>query len=70
MKPKFVEMEPLIRHELGPLVITPFPALHTVKTNPMSLRVEVAGKVISYTGDLLDRVGNSITAMLRSWAVR
>lgn len=27
------------------------PALHTGETNPTSVRIEVAGKVISYTGD-------------------
>jgi ribonuclease BN (tRNA processing enzyme) len=55
MKPKFaldyLEMEVTKRHALGPIFITPYAAVHTEETNPMSLRVEVAGKVVSYTGD-------------------
>ncbi|MGI9384447.1 MAG: MBL fold metallo-hydrolase, partial [Methyloligellaceae bacterium] len=31
--------------------VTTSPALHTSETNPTSMRVEVAGKVIAYTGD-------------------
>ena len=55
MQPKFplefVEMEPGRLHRVGDLVITPEAARHTSQTNPTALRVEVAGKVIAYTGD-------------------
>jgi ribonuclease BN (tRNA processing enzyme) len=55
MKPKFlleyVEMEVMKSHQIGPLLVTPYPALHTEETNPTSLRIEVAGKVVSYSGD-------------------
>ncbi len=55
MKPKFaldyVEMEVTKRHTIGAVVVTPYSALHTEETNPTSLRIEVAGKVVSYTGD-------------------
>jgi ribonuclease BN (tRNA processing enzyme) len=33
------------------LKVTPFPALHTGETNPTCVRVEVDGKIVSYTGD-------------------
>jgi ribonuclease BN (tRNA processing enzyme) len=33
------------------LVVTPRPARHTAQTNPTSLRVEVGGRTIAYTGD-------------------
>ena len=33
------------------LVVTPYPARHTWKTNPTALRVDIAGTVVSYTGD-------------------
>jgi len=33
------------------LVVTPYPARHTWQTHPTALRVAVAGKVLSYTGD-------------------
>ena len=39
------------RSVVGNLRITPYPAKHTWQTNPTSLRVEVGGKVIAYTGD-------------------
>ena len=55
MKPTFpldyVEMELARRHVLGAIAVTPFAAVHTEATNPTSLRVEVDGKVVSYTGD-------------------
>ena len=35
----------------GPLTVTSYPAEHTDATNPASVRVEIAGTVISYTGD-------------------
>lgn len=35
----------------GGLTVTSYPALHTAATNPASVRIEVDGKVIAYTGD-------------------
>jgi ribonuclease BN (tRNA processing enzyme) len=55
MKPKFpvtyLDMEVLRHHQVGQLKVKPFPAIHTKETNPTSVRVEVAGKIIAYTGD-------------------
>jgi len=55
MVPKFpityVDMP--VQHvcQIGPLKVITYPAVHTKETNPTSLRVEVASKVIAYTGD-------------------
>ena len=55
MTPKFdfatVELDVLTPRDIGPLRVTTFPAIHTAQTNPTSMRIEVAGKVIAYTGD-------------------
>jgi len=55
MVPKFpityVDMPLLQKTHIGPLRVTTYPAVHTQETNPTSIRVEVAGKVIAYTGD-------------------
>src|SRR5206468_4040175 len=55
MTPKFevdwIEMEPGRAHRVLELVVTPQPARHTRETNPTALRVEVGGKVVTYTGD-------------------
>ena len=55
MIPKFdltyVEIDVLNPTQIGNLIITSFPANHTGQTKPTSVRVEVAGKIISYTGD-------------------
>jgi ribonuclease BN (tRNA processing enzyme) len=55
MEPKFpltyIDLDVLTTHALGPLAVTAYPALHTRETNPTSLRIEVGGKVIAYTGD-------------------
>ena len=55
MTPKFdlnyVEVDVMTPTQVGGLTITAYPANHTGETNPTSVRVEVAGKVISYTGD-------------------
>lgn len=55
MTPKFdlqyVEMPVLTPNRIGPLTINTFPALHTPETNPTNVRVELDGKVVSYTGD-------------------
>lgn len=55
MQPKFqltyLEMDVMKPHAVGGATVTPYPALHTGETNPTSVRCEIAGKVISYTGD-------------------
>ncbi len=55
MSPKFpydvIEMPTLEPCQIGDLKVTTYPAIHTAATNPTSMRVEVAGKVIAYTGD-------------------
>jgi ribonuclease BN (tRNA processing enzyme) len=55
MTPKFavtyMDLEVLQDHQVGPLKIRTFPAVHTKDTNPTSLRVAVADRVIAYTGD-------------------
>ena len=55
MTPKFdvdvIDMETLTTHEICGLAVTTYPAIHTPQSNPTSMRIEVAGKVIAYTGD-------------------
>ena len=55
MKPSFTlnygEMEVMKPNPVRGLAVTPYPAAHTGGTNPTSLRIEVAGKVIAYSGD-------------------
>jgi ribonuclease BN (tRNA processing enzyme) len=55
MVPKFaldyVEVDVMRPTRVGDLTVTAFPAAHTGETNPTSVRVEVAGKVVAYTGD-------------------
>ena len=55
MKPKFpidyVEMDVMRPNRIGDLTVTLYPAHHTGETNPTSVRAEIAGKVVSYTGD-------------------
>ncbi|MGI9521479.1 MAG: MBL fold metallo-hydrolase [Hyphomicrobiaceae bacterium] len=55
MSPKFevttIEMQTLERHIIGGIQVTTYPAIHTVQTNPTSMRIEVAGRTIAYTGD-------------------
>jgi ribonuclease BN (tRNA processing enzyme) len=55
MTPRFalswLEMEPGQSHRILDLVVTPQRARHTAETNPTAIRVEVGGKVVSYTGD-------------------
>jgi ribonuclease BN (tRNA processing enzyme) len=55
MTPKFpvdvIDMEMRTPHEILGLRVTTWPAIHTPETVPTSMRVEVAGKVIAYTGD-------------------
>src|SRR2546429_4064449 len=48
---QWIELEPGRAHEILDLVVTARPARHTPETNPTAVRVEVAGKVIAYTGD-------------------
>ena len=55
MTPRFplewIAMEPGRAHPVLDLVVTPEPARHTRETNPTALRVEVDGRVVTYTGD-------------------
>lgn len=55
MTPKFdtevIEMETGKPHDVCGLSVTTWPAVHTEATNPTSMRIEVAGKVIAYSGD-------------------
>ncbi|MEO9874288.1 MAG: MBL fold metallo-hydrolase [Anderseniella sp.] len=55
MKPRFaldfVELSNTSKHRHGQLAIEVMPAIHTPETLPTSLRLNVGGKVISYTGD-------------------
>ncbi len=47
----YVEIDVLKPTPVGDLTITTYPAVHTGQTNPTSVRIEVGGKIISYTGD-------------------
>jgi len=56
MKPKFelkfIEMDLHKSNQIGKrMIVTAYPADHTPKTNPTSLRIEAGGKVVSYSGD-------------------
>jgi ribonuclease BN (tRNA processing enzyme) len=55
MTPKFVldyvEIDVMRPTVVGDLTVTSYPAAHTGETNPTCVRIEVAGRVISYTGD-------------------
>ncbi|HKW91233.1 MAG TPA: MBL fold metallo-hydrolase [Methylomirabilota bacterium] len=55
MAPRFplhwIEMEPGRPHAVLDLVVTPERARHTQETNPTALRVQVADRVVTYTGD-------------------
>jgi len=55
MTPKFpltyIEVDVLKPTVIDGLTVTSYPAVHTAETNPTAVRVETAGKVISYTGD-------------------
>jgi ribonuclease BN (tRNA processing enzyme) len=55
MKPAFpyryVELELGTRTDVAGLAVTAYAASHTPQTNPTMLRVESAGKIVTYTGD-------------------
>jgi len=55
MEPRFPleykEIDVMRPTRIGELTVTSFPANHTGETNPTSVRVEVAGKTVAYTGD-------------------
>lgn len=65
MTPKFpleyIEMEVGRPNRVLNLTVTPQPAVHTPETHPTILRVEYAGKTITYTGDT-DWTDDLITA--------
>lgn len=48
---KFIELSAGRANRVGPLTVTPYRAVHTAGTEPHSLRVECAGRIISYSGD-------------------
>jgi ribonuclease BN (tRNA processing enzyme) len=47
----FVEMQPGSEHDVGTVRVTPHLVSHPSGAPPFALRIEVAGKVIAYTGD-------------------
>jgi ribonuclease BN (tRNA processing enzyme) len=47
----YVEMDLGVPNVVSGIEATPFPALHTPQTAPTILRIECAGKVVTYTGD-------------------
>jgi ribonuclease BN (tRNA processing enzyme) len=47
----FVELSNTSTHRHGPLAIETMPAVHTPETLPSSVRLNIGGKIISYTGD-------------------
>ncbi len=47
----FVELEALRPCMWRDVVVTPFPAVHSPLTRPLSLRVETAGRIIACSGD-------------------
>lgn len=48
---KYVTLVPCEPNPIGPLIVTPYPALHTPGTEAHALRIEIEGRVISYSGD-------------------
>ena len=48
---EWIELEPGRPHRILDLTVTAEPARHTRETNPTSLRVEIGGKTVAYTGD-------------------
>lgn len=48
---EYIELEVGKANNVMDLVVTPQRARHTAQTNPTALRIEVDGKVVSYTGD-------------------
>jgi ribonuclease BN (tRNA processing enzyme) len=48
---EWIELPPGRPRPVLDCVVTARPARHTAETNPTSLRVEIGGKVIAYTGD-------------------
>lgn len=48
---EFQEMEPGSHHQFGGVGVTPYEVSHGSGAPPLALRVEVGGKVITYTGD-------------------
>jgi len=48
---KYVTLAPGEPNPIGPLIVTPYPSLHTPGTEAHALRIEIEGKVIGYSGD-------------------
>jgi ribonuclease BN (tRNA processing enzyme) len=48
---EFIELPPHVATTVGPVVVTPYPVVHFCGAVPYALRVEFAGKTITYSGD-------------------
>lgn len=48
---EFVELAERVPAHLGTLTVTPYPVIHASGAPPFALRVEIAGKIITYSGD-------------------
>ena len=48
---RHVEWHPRERIQAGPAFVTPFPAMHACGAPPFSLRVELGGRCVTYSGD-------------------
>ncbi len=48
---EFIELAALAASPVGPVMVTPFPVAHVSGAPSYALRVEYAGKVITYSGD-------------------
>lgn len=46
-----IELTPGKNYQIGALCVTPHKMQHTPETNPSGLRIESAGRILSYTGD-------------------
>jgi ribonuclease BN (tRNA processing enzyme) len=47
----FMDLEPMTKARVGPLGVTAYPVRHSGGSTPYGYRVEVEGKVLSYSGD-------------------
>jgi ribonuclease BN (tRNA processing enzyme) len=48
---EFIELAALVASPVGPVMVTPFPVVHVSGAPSYALRVEYAGKIITYSGD-------------------
>lgn len=66
---EYIELEVGRPNQVLDLLVTPEAARHTAETHPLALRVQVAGKVVSYTGDgewteALTRIGREADLLI------